>query len=57
MADLLTSDAEDAFDRPRPGSLSCVVLPVGPDGETRSCLRAAVILADDGAARVALLLR
>lgn len=40
---------------PRPGGVSRVRRPVGPDGETIDCLRAAVLLVDDGDDRLALL--
>ncbi len=42
---------------PRPGNVTRVSLPSGPDGQTRDCLRAAVLLVEDGAERIALLLR
>lgn len=42
---------------PRPGNVTRVSLPSGPDGQTRDCLRAALLLVEDGADRIALLLR
>ncbi|WP_460835868.1 AAA family ATPase [Nocardioides hungaricus] len=57
LADLLGQDPRTAFHGPRPGNVTRVSLASGPDGETRECLRAAVVLAADGADRVALLVR
>jgi len=42
---------------PRPGNLSRVSLPIGPDGEKLQCLRAAVLLVSEGDDRIALLYR
>ncbi len=42
---------------PQPGNVSRVALPTGPAGETRQCLRAAVLLVTDGDGRIALLVR
>ena len=42
---------------PRPGNVTRVTLPAGPDGETRDCLRAALLLIEDGSDRLAVLLR
>lgn len=42
---------------PRPGNVTRVSLPSGPDGQSRDCLRAALLLVEDGAERIALLLR
>jgi len=53
MADLL---GQGEFGHgPRPGGVSRVRRPVGPDGETLDCLRAAVLLVTDGDDRIALL--
>jgi hypothetical protein len=42
---------------PRPGNAATVNLPCGPDGETRPCLRCALVLVEDGGVRTALLVR
>ena len=55
LGDLLAADADPHG--PRPGNVSRVSLPIGPGGRTRECLRAAVVLAQDGEDRHALLLR
>ena len=55
MAELVAATDPDGFPVPRPGNVARVTLPAGPDGETRECLRAAVVLATDGDAKVALL--
>ena len=41
----------------RPGNVTRVSRPAGPDGETRECLRAAVLLLTDGDDRLAVLFR
>lgn len=41
----------------RPGNVTRVSLPSGPGGQTRECLRAAFVLLDDGAGRLAMLFR
>jgi hypothetical protein len=58
LAELLTGVGEQTgpFGM-RPGNAATVNLPCGPDGETRPCLRCAVVLVDDGDARTALLVR
>lgn len=55
FADLLVADPHRHG--PRPGNVTRVSLPSGPDGATRDCLRAALVLATDGADRLALLVR
>ncbi len=57
MAELIGASDLDGFHTPRPGNIARVTLPSGPDGETRECLRAVVVLATDDAARVAVLFR
>jgi hypothetical protein len=57
LADLLGGDADFAHHGPRPGNVSRVSLAIGPRGETLECLRAAVLLVDDGDDRLALLYR
>ncbi|GAA1150823.1 hypothetical protein GCM10009606_31790 [Nocardioides aquiterrae] len=57
IADLLGQDPAYAMHGPRPGNVTRVSLPSGPGGQTRECLRIAVILLADGADRTALLLR
>lgn len=56
ISDLMSSTDLEALHGPRPGNVSRVTLPIGPDGETRECLRAAVILVVEGDERSALLL-
>lgn len=53
LSDLLVSHAQ--HHGPRPGGVSRVRRPTGPDDETIECLRAGVLLVDDGADRLALL--
>ncbi len=55
LGDLLGQDPHGHG--PRPGNVTRVSLPSGPDGQTTDCLRAAVVLVEDGADRIALLLR
>jgi hypothetical protein len=55
LADLLT--AGEQLGGLRPGNAASVNLPCGPDGETRPCLRCAVLLVEDGGGRSALLVR
>ncbi|MFC7493517.1 MULTISPECIES: AAA family ATPase [unclassified Nocardioides] len=57
LADLIGQDAVQQLHGPRPGNITRVTLPSGPDGQTRECLRAALVLAEDGADRLALLVR
>jgi ATPase family protein associated with various cellular activities (AAA) len=56
LSDLLVS-TEEPFHVPRPGNVARVSLPTGPDGQTRECLRAAVVLVTEGEERSALLVR
>ena len=42
---------------PRPGNAATVNLPSGPDGETRPCLRCAVVLVEEDGVRTAVLVR
>jgi hypothetical protein len=58
LGDLLGVGDEDYYGHgPRPGNVSSVRVPTGPDGETIECLRAAVLLVSDGDDRLALLYR
>ncbi len=58
LGDLIRPDSEYARHGPRPGNLSRVSLPIGPDGEKLQCLRAAVLLVTEGGDnRIALLYR
>ena len=57
LADLLGQSAVERMHGPRPGNVSRSSLPSGPAGETRDCVRAAVVLATDGDDRLALLYR
>ncbi|HEU5037922.1 MAG TPA: ATP-binding protein [Nocardioides sp.] len=57
IADLLGDDPVYAMHGPRPGNVTRTSLPSGPGGQTRDCLRTAVILLADGDDRTALLLR
>jgi len=57
MAELVGAADPDGFNTPRPGNVSRVTLPAGPDGLTRECYRAVVVLVRDGEARVAVLFR
>ena len=57
IADLVGSDPAYAMHGPRPGNVTRISLPSGPGGRTRECLSAAVVLLEDGADRLALLLR
>ena len=56
LSDLLNADPFD-FHGVRPGNVTRVSLPSGPGGETRECLRAAVVLVTEGEERLALLVR
>src|SRR3954447_3663359 len=56
LSDLLNADPFD-FHGVRPGNVTRVSLPSGPGGETRECLRAAVVLVAEGEHRLALLVR
>ena len=55
LGDLLAADADPHG--PRPGNVTRASLPSGPAGQTRECLRAAVVLAQEGEERYALLVR
>ena len=57
LADLLGQTGEQRFHGPRPGNVTRVSLPSGPGGKTRECLRAALVLAEDGPDRMAVLVR
>ncbi len=57
MSELVGGGDPDVFHTPHPGNVARVTLPAGPDGLTRECYRAVVILARDGGARVAVLFR
>ncbi|HEX6149081.1 AAA family ATPase, partial [Nocardioides sp.] len=57
MAELVGAADPDGFNTPRPGNVARVTLPAGPDGLTRECYRAVVVLAQDGDSRVAVLFR
>jgi hypothetical protein len=56
LADLLGSGPEQVHG-PRPGNVTWASLPCGPSGETRECLRAAIVLVEQGPDRIALLFR
>ncbi|WP_426245286.1 AAA family ATPase [Nocardioides sp. LHG3406-4] len=56
LADLLAQAHHDPYS-PMPGNVTRVSLAVGPDGETRDCLRAAIVLLTDGDDRLALFFR
>jgi hypothetical protein len=57
IADLLGDHPGYAMHGPRPGNVTRISLPSGPGGETRECLRAAVILLADAEDRIAILFR
>ncbi len=57
IADLLSDDPVYAMHGPRPGNVTRVSLPSGPGGQTRECLRAAVVLLRNDEDRVAVLVR
>lgn len=60
LGDLIRPDLSEfgGYHGPRPGNVSRVGLPVGPDGEKLQCLRAAVLLVTEGEDdRIALLYR
>ena len=58
LGDLIGPSDEEYYGHgPRPGNVSSVRVPTGPDGETIECLRAAVLLVTDGDDRLALLYR
>jgi hypothetical protein len=57
IADLLGDDPMYQMGGPRPGNVTRISLPSGPGGETRECLRVAVVLLEDDEDRIAVLLR
>jgi ATPase family associated with various cellular activities (AAA) len=57
LVDLLGASPEERRHGPRPGNVSRTAVPSGPDGETRECLRAAIVLVTNGAESSALLFR
>jgi hypothetical protein len=57
IADLLGDDPMYQMGGPRPGNVTRISLPSGPGGETRECLRVAVVLLEDDQDRIAVLLR
>ena len=61
FVDLLGMTPEEAKYGARPGNVLRTALPSGPDGQTRECLRVAIVLASDesaeGATRSAILFR
>jgi hypothetical protein len=57
IADLIGEDSRYAMHGPRPGNVTRISLPSGPRGETRECLRVAVVLLEDAETRMAVLLR
>ena len=57
IADLLGDGSEYVMRGPRPGNVTRIGLPSGPGGETRECLRVAVVLLEDGDDRIAILFR
>ena len=48
FVDLLGMTPEEAKYGARPGNVLRTALPSGPDGQTRECLRVAIVLASDG---------
>ncbi|GAB3786887.1 AAA family ATPase [Nocardioides ungokensis] len=57
LADLLGQDGSMHHHGPRPGNVTRTSMPSGPAGRTRECLRAALVLVEEGPDRIALLLR
>jgi hypothetical protein len=57
VADLLGEDPVYAMHGPRPGNVTRISLPSGPGGETRECLRVALVLLEDDEDRLAVLFR
>jgi hypothetical protein len=57
LSDMLGGADQVRHFGPRPGNVSKVLLPSGPDGETLECTRAAVLLMSEGEERAALLYR
>ena len=48
LSDLIGQDPAMRFHGPRLGNVTWTTLPTGPDGQTRECLRAAILLVEDG---------
>jgi hypothetical protein len=57
FVDLLGMTPEESKYGARPGNVLRTALPSGPDGQTRECLRVAIVLASDGDTRTAVLFR
>lgn len=57
LSDLIGQDPAMRFHGPRLGNVTWTTLPTGPDGQTRECLRAAILLVEDGEDRYAVLFR
>ena len=57
LGDLLGQSATDLYHGPRPGNVTRISQPSGPGGETRDCVRAAVVLVEQREDRIALLYR
>ena len=57
FVELLGMTPEEAKYGARPGNVLRTALPSGPDGQTRECLRVAIVLASDGDTKSAILLR
>ena len=57
IADLLGDDPMYEMRGPRPGNVTRISLPSGPGGETRECLRVAVVLLEADEDRIAVLFR
>ncbi len=57
IADLLGGDPVYAMRGARPGNITRISLPSGPGGQTRECLRVAVVLLEDEEERIAVLFR
>jgi ATPase family associated with various cellular activities (AAA) len=57
MADLIGEDPMYAMHGPRPGNVTRIGLPSGPDGQIRECLSVGVVLLEDDEDRIAVLVR
>jgi len=57
FVDLLGMTPEESRYGARPGNVLRTALPSGPDGQTRECLRIAIVLVSEGADRCAVLFR
>jgi ATP-dependent 26S proteasome regulatory subunit len=57
LSDLIGQDPRMQFHGPRIGNVTWTTLPTGPDGQTRECLRAAILLVEQGDDRYAVLFR